>query len=107
MIHYRYCLFPLYSRKSQNNYQGRQCRIREEQIERLKEELDNKLYATAEEVCDFVEKTFGVRYTAEGMVHLLNRLGYRYKKTTVVPGKMDIVKQKNFEKMYKRLFTIF
>jgi len=88
----------------ESNYQGRQCNLSKEQIELLKEELDSKLYATAEEVCDFVEKTFGVRYTSEGMVHLLNRLGYRYKKTTVVPGKMDTVKQKNFVKMYKRRF---
>ena len=88
----------------ENNYQGRQCNLSEKQIEQLKQELESKLYSTAEEVCDFVEKTFGVRYTAEGMVHLLNRLGYRYKKTTVVPGKMDTIKQKNFVKMYKRRF---
>ena len=88
----------------ENNYQGKQCRLSEEQIEQLKQELDSKLYATAEEVCGFIKKTFGIRYTTEGMVHLLNRLGYRYKKTTVVPGKMDTVKQKNFVKMYKRRF---
>jgi transposase len=88
----------------ENNYQGRQCSLNEKQIEQLKQELDKKLYATAEEVCDYVEKMFSVQYSAEGMVHLLNRLGYRYKKTTIVPGKMDPIKQKNFVKMYNRRF---
>ena len=31
----------------ENNYQGRQCNLSKEQIEQLKQELDNKLYATA------------------------------------------------------------
>jgi len=88
----------------ENNYQGRQCNLSKKQIEQLKQELDSKLYATAEEVGDYVKKAFGVQYTPEGMVHLLNRLGYRYKKATIVPGKIDPVKQKSFVKMYKRRF---
>ena len=79
-----------------NNYQGRLFKLNEEQINRLKEELDSVLYATAESICEYVCKTFSVRYTAQGMVQTLHRLGYRYKKTTIVPGKMDPEKQKEF-----------
>ena len=85
-----------------NNYQGRSLKLSEEQINHLKKELDSKLYATAESICEYVYRTFGIRYTAQGMVQTLRRLGYRYKKTTNVPGKMDPEKQKEFVRQYKR-----
>ena len=85
-----------------NNYQGRPFKLNEEQIIQLKKELDLRLYATAESICDYVHKTFGVKYTSQGMVQTLRRLGYRYKKTTIVPGKMDPEKQKKFIIRYKR-----
>ena len=87
-----------------NNYQGKQCTLSDEQLERLKQELNSKLYATAEKVCDYVRKTFNINFTAQGMVHLLHRLGYSYKKTTIVPGKLDPAKQEKFVKMYKKRY---
>jgi transposase len=87
-----------------NNYQGRQCKLSEEQIKQLKQELDSQLYATAESVCEYVFKRFSIHYTPQGMVQTLRRLGYRYKKTTIVPGKLDPEKQSNFVKMYKRRY---
>ena len=87
-----------------NNYQGKQPKLSEEQINQLKKELDRKLYTTAESICEYVVKTYSVRYTAQGMVQTLRSLGYRYKKTTIVPGKMDSEKQKKFVKMYKRRY---
>jgi transposase len=87
-----------------NNYHGRHCKLSEEQINHLKQELDSKLYATAESVCEYVLKTFDVHYTPQGMVQTLRRLGYRYKKTTIVPGKMDPEKQKSFVIKYKRRY---
>ena len=87
-----------------NNYQGRRCKLNEEQIKTLKKELDNQLYETAESVCGYVLKTFGIRYTAQGMVQTLHRLGYSYKKISAVPGKLDPDKQKDFVKSYKRRY---
>jgi len=87
-----------------NNYQGRVCKLREEQITQLKEELDRQLYETAESVCEYIRNTFGVRYTAAGMAQTLRRLGYRYKKATVVPGKADREEQEQFVKKYKRRY---
>jgi transposase len=88
-----------------NNYQGRPFKPSAEQIKQLKQELDSNLYETSESICEYVWKTFGVRYTPQGMVQTLRRLGYRYKKTTIVPGKMDPEKQKDFVKSYKRRFN--
>ena len=87
-----------------NNYQGRPFKLNEEQINQLKNELDSQLYATAESICEYVYKTFGIKYTAQGMVQTLRRLGYRYKKTTIVPGKMDPEKQRKFVIKYKKYY---
>jgi len=87
-----------------NNYQGRQYKLSQEQINLLKKELDCHIYETAESICEYVYKTFGIRYTAQGMVQTLRRLGYRYKKTTIVPGKMDPEKQKEFVEMYEKRY---
>ena len=38
------------------------------------------------------------------MVQTPHRLGYRYKKTTIVPGKMDREKQKGFAAMYEKRY---
>ena len=89
---------------AENNFQGRQCKLSDDQVKILRHELDNHLYSTAEEVCEYVEKTFNIRYTVQGMVQTLKRLGYRYKKTTNVPGKMDPVKQEEFVKEYEKRY---
>jgi transposase len=89
---------------TENNYQGRQCKLSDKQIIQLKQELDSRLYSTAEEVCEYIKKTFSLIYTPQGMVQTLKRLGYRYKKTSTVPGKMDPAKQERFVKHYKRRY---
>jgi transposase len=85
-----------------DNYQGGSYKLSGEQIESLREELNSKIYPTAEAVCAWVEKTFGIKYTATGMVQTLHRLGYSYKKATSVPGKAEEKKQKAFVEMYKK-----
>jgi transposase len=85
-----------------NNYQGGSYKLGGEQIELLKEELNSKIYPTAEAVCDYVEKTFGIKYTPNGMVQTLHRLGYSYKRATSVPGKLDEKKQEAFVRVYEK-----
>lgn len=40
--------------------------------------------------------TFGVKYTQQGTVDLLNRIGFTYKKTTEVPCEADASAQADF-----------
>jgi transposase len=87
-----------------NNYQGSRYKLSNEQIRELKQELDSKIYRTAEEVRAYVWKRFKVRYTVHGMVQTLHRIGYAYKKASTVPGKADIAKQEAFIKTYKRRY---
>jgi transposase len=84
-----------------DNYKGGFFKLSDEQISLLKEELDSKPYSTAQEICAFVMKQFKITYTAQGMVQTLHRLGYSYKKTSPVPGKIDKAHQQEFVKMYE------
>jgi transposase len=87
-----------------NNYQGSGYKLNDEQIKELKQELNSKIYRTAEEACEYVWKKFKIRYTVKGMVQTLYRLGYSYKKASSVPGKADKRKQEAFVRSYKRRY---
>jgi len=87
----------------QNNYKGGQSKLLKEQEEELTEHLDTDLFSTANEVCKYVKEKYGIKYSTEGMVHMLNRLGFSYKKTKLVPSKADKKKQEEFVESYEKL----
>ena len=64
--------------------------LSQEQINLLKEELRNNCYSYAKEIKRYIEKTFKIKYTVAGLVILLHRIGFVYKKTKVVPARCDI-----------------
>lgn len=65
--------------------------------------LQSNLYPTAESVARWVKERWGVRYGASGMTAMLHRLGYRYNKPKLVPGKPDTERQEAFLKDYVNL----
>jgi transposase len=65
--------------------------------------LRGKTYQSVKTICVYVEKAFGILYSVEGMTHLLHRLGFVYKKTKVIPGRMDVERQEAFKKEYEQL----
>ena len=87
----------------QNNHKGGQSKLLKEQEKELAEHLDENLFSTASEVSKYVKKKYQIQYTVEGMVHTLNRLGFSYKKTKLIPSKADKEKQKKFVEFYKDL----
>lgn len=66
------------------------------QLSVLREELKAHVYTDAKSICKWVESAFCVVYTAQGMVDLLNRIGFTYKKTKEVPCEADADKQQQF-----------
>ncbi|NJK83667.1 MAG: IS630 family transposase [Saprospiraceae bacterium] len=78
------------------DYQGYFGKLDSVQLGKLCAELNSKLYTSTQEVCLYVQKTFGVKYSCQGMCHLLERLGFSYKKTKSVPCKADKSKQEAF-----------
>lgn len=73
------------------------------QEQKLTVHLKNHIYQTVKEVVVYVNSTYKKNYSIEGMTHLLHRLHFVYKKTKVIPGKVDLLKQEQFKKEYGKL----
>jgi transposase len=89
-----------------NNHKGSMCRLSDDEIERLKQELQANIHLSTLSVIYFVETNFGLKYTQSGMRDLLHRLGYEYKKPKLVPGNPDIESQEIFAKQYEEFMQI-
>lgn len=87
----------------ENNYKGSSIKLSKEEQKELIDELNNKLYANTKKICQFIKKRFNKKYTPNGVVPLLKKLGFSYKKTKAVPAKVDKVLQEKFILRYKRL----
>jgi transposase len=86
-----------------DDYKGGTRSLSTVQEEELNAHVRNTLYHRAKDVCVYVKQTYTTTYTAEGMVRLLHRLGFSYKKTKQVPGKADPETQKAFLETYKNI----
>ena len=84
-------------------YYQNKMRLSPEQIELLKEELRNNCYSYAKDIKKYIEKTLKIKYTVAGLVILLHRIGFVYKKTKVIPARCDIALQKEFLEKYHKL----
>jgi transposase len=78
------------------SYVGGEALLDEQQLAELDAHLQTKVYLSAKSVAAWVEERWGVRYTESGMAALLRRLGYRYKKPKLIPGKADPEAQREF-----------
>lgn len=58
--------------------------------------MQQRLCRTAKEVVALIEELFGIVYTPGGVVALLKRLGFVYKKTTLIPSKANREEQEKF-----------
>jgi transposase len=90
-----------------NNYRGGgggRYKLSDERIDIIKKELNEKIYMNSRMVCDFIRKRFQIKYTPQGMVQTLRRLGFSYKKAAAVPGKLNGEEQKKFVRRYAGRF---
>jgi transposase len=86
------------------NYMGSEALLAPEQLVELDSYLQSHLHQTAASVARWVQGRFGVSYTASGMTALLHRLGYRYKKPKLLPGKAPEPEvQEAFVETYKAI----
>jgi len=84
----------------ESHYVGSMGFLSEVQERDLEIHLRANTYQSVKAICLYVSRTTGKSYSVEGMTHLLHRLGFVYKKTKVVPGKVDLRMQSMFRKMY-------
>jgi transposase len=66
------------------------------EISRLRTELNRNIYTDSKGISSWIKTSFGVSYTPEGVVDLLNRIGFTYKKTKEVPCEVNAEKQEAF-----------
>jgi transposase len=87
-----------------DSYKGYVGRLDDTQIAALRKELKERIYTDPKQVANWILSTFGVKYTQQGVVDLLNRIGFTYKKTTEVPCEADAEAQLEFmEELAKTL----
>ena len=86
-----------------DDYQGSACKLSYKQEVELKQYLSEHTYLYAKEIIVYVQEQYGLKYSVSGMHHLLERLGFVYKKPKLEPGKADLWKQKVFLKEYFEL----
>lgn len=86
-----------------DHYTGAEPKLDEHQMCELEAELQIRIFPDAKAVIAHIKKQYGVRYSVSGVVALLHRLGFSYKKPTHVPGKQDPVKQQAFVDEYRKL----
>lgn len=89
----------------ENRYQGSVANLTKGQEAELKEHLRSKIYQTVKGVIAYVQKTYQISYSTEGMTHMLHRFHFSYKKTKVNPGKYNAEKQEQFKGEYEILKT--
>jgi transposase len=80
----------------ENRQKGYWGLLSSQQLGVLCQELKSKVYTDSQSVALWIEYTFGVKYTSPGVVDLLNRIGFTYKKTKEVPCECDAQKQVAF-----------
>ena len=80
----------------ENHYKGYWGLLDSRQLSALRKELREHIYTDAKSVAEWIKSTFGVEYTPQGVVDLLNRIGFTYKKTSEVPCEADASKQEAF-----------
>ena len=70
------------------HYVGNTTSLTPAQLQQFSTWLDERVRSTKEAIA-WIEEQFGFDYTESGMLKLLKRLGYRYKKPAQVPSKAD------------------
>jgi len=68
-------------------------KLSSDQALELAQVVEERLFTTSREVADYIEQTFGVKYSDSAVRTLLHRLDFVYKKTSEVPGRSDAGEQ--------------
>ena len=87
----------------ETHYQGSQAHLDENQLAELKKHLQEKTYTGSQDICEYIQKSFNVSYTRAGVVPVLHRIGFSYKKPKVVPSKANPVIQEELIQKYGTL----
>ena len=85
------------------DYEGSDSYLDEAQPAELAQDLDSQVFSTAAEVARHIQERWDVNYSERGVIALLHRMGYVYKKAKGIPGKADAARQEAFLEEYQKL----
>jgi transposase len=86
-----------------DHYQGGTHKISNDELLELQLHLTTMIYQNTHDICEYVKKKYRANYTLSGMIALLHRMGFSYKKTKGVPGKANKQDQEDFIKSYEKI----
>ena len=69
----------------------------------MKDHIANTTYSSSSAIIEHIKQTYGIEFSNSGIVKLLGRIGFVYKKTKLVPGKADTQRQQQFIQEYHQL----
>ena len=87
----------------QSHYKPYQGKLNEQQLQAVKAYVNEHLCSSSLVVQAYIGQQYGVSYTQEGVIALLHRLEFSYKKTKLIPAKADLVKQERFVEEFGQL----
>lgn len=82
---------------------GSQEQLNKQQAFEVEEHLQKHTYMFTKDIVRYVQAVHGVFYTVPGMHKWLSRHGFSYKKPTIVPGKANLLAQKEWIEKYEKL----
>lgn len=71
----------------------------------LTETLTRQLFASTAAVIAHIERRYGIAYSKAGVIKLLHRLGFEYRKPKGLPARADVAAQEAFVAAYERLLN--
>jgi len=77
--------------------------LNEVQMQELKAHLAEHLYVKVSDICGYVQKTYGIRYSVSGMTDWLKRHNFTFHQPCGVPAKADAAAQERFVDEYETL----
>lgn len=86
-----------------DNHPGAEPKLSEHQMRELDAAVQEQIMPDAKAVIAHIQTQYGVRYSVSGVIDLLHRLGFLYKKPTHVPGKQDPARQHAFLEEYEKI----
>jgi transposase len=87
------------------NCGGPKGKLTQEQKQQILQEIDERNFATAAEVADYIEKKYNVKYNVRYISNWLRESGFSYKQPAQVPAKADPEKQERFIAIYDALMA--
>lgn len=93
-------LFTDWLATGNSGYSGKLTPEQEEAIDHF---VSTELITDCQQVAEFIKAAYDITYTINGVTKLLHRLGFVYKQTTLVPGKLDEAAQAAWLKGYEKL----